>query len=51
MNDLFIVDFLSMYGFYDVFGLRIIVLDFCLNVCIGYGEKFDLWDYGGVFLV
>ena len=48
LNDSFIADPSSMYGFYDAPGTRIIVSDPRLNARTGYGEKFDLRDHGRV---
>ena len=48
LNDSFIADPSSMYGFYDAPGSRIIVSDPRLNARTGYGEKFNLRDHGGV---
>lgn len=48
LNDSFIADPSSMYGFYDAPGSRIVVSDPRLNARTGYGEKFDLRDHGGV---
>lgn len=48
MNDSFIADPSSIYGFYDAPGTRIIVSDPRLNARTGYGEKFNLRDHGGI---
>ena len=47
-NDSFITDPSSIYGFYDAPGRTIIVSDPRLNARTGYGEKFNLRDYGGI---
>ena len=48
MNDSFIADPSSIYGFYDAPETRIIVTDPRLNARTGYGEKFNLRDHGGI---
>lgn len=48
LNDSFIADPSSFYGFYDAPGSRIIVSDPRLNARTGYGEKFNLRDHGGI---